>query len=252
VGKTEVAKQMATVLGVNFFRFDMSEYMEKHTVARLIGAPPGYIGFDQGGLLTDSIRKHPYSVLLLDEIEKAHIDIFNILLQIMDYATLTDNNGKKADFRHVILMMTSNAGAREMAASSIGFDGIKSEDKSDKGLKAVEKLFSPEFRNRLDGIINFHSLSHEIMEKIVDKFMAELNEQLVFKKVNVRLSPEARTWLARSGYDPTYGARPLARLMQKEIKDPLAEEILFGKLSGGGNVFIDYNSQSNSLSFIYK
>ena len=246
VGKTEVAKQMATVLGVNFLRFDMSEYMEKHTVARLIGAPPGYIGFDQGGLLTDSIRKHPYSVLLLDEIEKAHIDIFNILLQIMDHATLTDNNGKKADFRHVILMMTSNAGAREMAASSIGFDGIKSEDKSDKGLKAVEKLFSPEFRNRLDGIINFHSLSHEIMEKIVDKFMAELNEQLVFKKVNVRLSPEARTWLARSGYDPTYGARPLARLMQKEIKDPLAEEILFGKLSGGGNVFIDYNNQSNS------
>jgi len=252
VGKTEVAKQMATVLGVNFLRFDMSEYMEKHTVARLIGAPPGYIGFDQGGLLTDAIRRHPYSVLLLDEIEKAHIDIFNILLQIMDHATLTDNNGKKADFRHVILMMTSNAGAREMAASSIGFDGIKSEDKSDKGLKAVEKLFNPEFRNRLDGIINFHSLSHEIMEKIVDKFMAELNEQLVFKKVNVRLSPEARTWLARSGYDPTYGARPLARLIQKEIKDPLAEEILFGKLSGGGNVFIDYNSRSNLLSFVYK
>jgi len=252
VGKTEVAKQMATVLGVNFLRFDMSEYMEKHTVARLIGAPPGYIGFDQGGLLTDAIRKNPYSVLLLDEIEKAHIDIFNILLQIMDHATLTDNNGKKADFRHVILMMTSNAGAREMAASSIGFDGIKSEDKSDKGLKAVEKLFSPEFRNRLDGIINFHSLSHEIMEKIVDKFMAELNEQLVFKKVKVRLSPEARIWLARSGYDPTYGARPLARLMQKEIKDPLAEEILFGKLSGGGNVFIDYNNQSNLLSFVYK
>jgi ATP-dependent Clp protease ATP-binding subunit ClpA len=252
VGKTEVAKQMATVLGVIFLRFDMSEYMEKHTVARLIGAPPGYIGFDQGGLLTDAIRKHPYSVLLLDEIEKAHFDIFNILLQIMDHATLTDNNGKKADFRHVILMMTSNAGAREMAAASIGFDGIKSEEKSDKGLKAIEKLFSPEFRNRLDSIINFHSLSHEIMEKIVDKFMAELNEQLVFKKVNARLSPEARTWLARSGYDPTYGARPLARLIQKEIKDPLAEEILFGKLSGGGNVFIDYNNQSNLLSFVYK
>jgi ATP-dependent Clp protease ATP-binding subunit ClpA len=252
VGKTEVAKQMATVLGVNFLRFDMSEYMEKHTVARLIGAPPGYIGFDQGGLLTDAIRRHPYSVLLLDEIEKAHIDIFNILLQIMDHATLTDNNGKKADFRHVILMMTSNAGAREMATSSIGFDGIKFEDKSSKGLKAVEKLFSPEFRNRLDGIINFHSLSHEIMEKIVDKFMTELNEQLVFKKVTVHLSPEARTWLARSGYDPTYGARPLARLMQKEIKDPLAEEILFGKLSGGGNVFIDYNNQSNLLSFVYQ
>jgi ATPases with chaperone activity, ATP-binding subunit len=252
VGKTEVAKQMAAVLGVIFLRFDMSEYMEKHTVARLIGAPPGYIGFDQGGLLTDAIRKHPYSVLLLDEIEKAHFDIFNILLQIMDHATLTDNNGKKADFRHVIFMMTSNAGAREMAASSIGFDGIKSEEKSDKGLKAIEKLFSPEFRNRLDSIINFHSLSHEIMEKIVDKFMAELNEQLVFKKVNARLSPEARTWLARSGYDPTYGARPLARLIQKEIKDPLAEEILFGKLSGGGNVFIDYNNQSNLLSFVYK
>ncbi|HPD60207.1 MAG TPA: ATP-dependent Clp protease ATP-binding subunit ClpA [Thermodesulfobacteriota bacterium] len=252
VGKTEVAKQMAKVLGVNFLRFDMSEYMEKHTVARLIGAPPGYIGFDQGGLLTDAIRRNPYSVLLLDEIEKAHIDVYNILLQIMDHATLTDNNGKKADFRQVVLMMTSNAGAREMATSSIGFEGIKSEDKSDKGLKAVEKLFSPEFRNRLDAIINFHSLSHEIMEKIVDKFMAELNEQLVFKKVNVRLSPEARTWLARNGYDPTYGARPLARLMQKEIKDPLAEEILFGKLSEGGNVLIDYNNQSNLLSFVYK
>jgi len=180
------------------------------------------------------------------------MDIYNILLQIMDHATLTDNNGKKADFRHVILLMTSNAGAREMAAASIGFGGIKSEDKSDKGLKAVEKLFSPEFRNRLDGIINFHSLSHDIMEKIVDKFITELNEQLVFKKITVRLSPETRTWLARNGYDSIYGARPLARLMQREIKDTLAEEILFGKLSGGGNVFIDYNIQTNLLSFLYK
>jgi ATP-dependent Clp protease ATP-binding subunit ClpA len=249
VGKTEVAKQLALVLGINFLRFDMSEYMEKHAVARLIGAPPGYIGFDQGGLLTDAIRKHPYSVLLLDEIEKAHFDIFNILLQIMDHATLTDNNGKRADFRHVILMMTSNAGAREMATSTIGFEGIKSEDKSSQGLKAVEKIFSPEFRNRLDGIITFHSLSLEVMEKIVDKFIREINEQLVSKKVNIQLSPAARSWFARTGYDPTYGARPLVRLIQKELKDPLAEEILFGKLSAGGKVFVDY--QSNQLTFSY-
>ena len=245
VGKTEVAKQLAAVLGINFLRFDMSEYMEKHAVARLIGAPPGYIGFEQGGLLTDAIRKNPYTVLLLDEIEKAHIDIFNILLQIMDYATLTDNNGKKADFRQVILMMTSNAGAREMSTASIGFGGGEREDKSAKGKKAVEKLFNPEFRNRLDGIVTFHPLSVATMEKIVDKFIEELNSQLIPKKVKVKLSPQARNWLARHGYDPTYGARPLTRLIQTEIKDVLSEEILFGKLANGGEVFIDHTKKEN-------
>jgi len=251
VGKTEVAKQLASVLGVNFLRFDMSEYMEKHAVARLIGAPPGYIGFEQGGLLTDAIRKNPYSVLLLDEIEKAHVDIFNILLQIMDHATLTDNNGKKADFRHVILMMTSNAGAREMSASDIGFSGNGSEDKSAKGKKAIEKLFNPEFRNRLDGVITFHSLSIATMEKIVDKFMAELNTQLVHQKARIRLSSQARNWLARHGYDPVFGARPLARLIQKEIKDSLSDEILFGKLTNGGEVFIDLDDQRKKLTLHY-
>ncbi|MBW1679427.1 MAG: ATP-dependent Clp protease ATP-binding subunit ClpA [Deltaproteobacteria bacterium] len=251
VGKTEVVKQLASVLGVNFLRFDMSEYMEKHAVARLIGAPPGYIGFEQGGLLTDAIRKNPYSVLLLDEIEKAHVDIFNILLQIMDHATLTDNNGKKADFRHVILMMTSNAGAREMSASDIGFSGNGSEDKSAKGKKAIEKLFNPEFRNRLDGVITFHSLSIATMEKIVDKFMAELNTQLVHQKARIRLSPQARNWLARHGYDPVFGARPLARLIQKEIKDSLSDEILFGKLTNGGEVFIDLDDQRKKLTLHY-
>jgi len=241
VGKTEVARQLASVLGVHFLRFDMSEYMEKHAVARLIGAPPGYIGFEQGGLLTDAVRKNPYSVLLLDEIEKAHLDIFNILLQIMDHATLTDNNGKKADFRHVILMMTSNAGAREMSAATIGFSGNGAGDKSAEGKKAVEKLFNPEFRNRLDGIITFHPLSLESMKKIVDKFMAELGSQLAPQKVRIRLSPPALDWLAHHGYDPTYGARPLARLIQTEIKDPLSEEILFGRLAGGGEVTIGLN-----------
>jgi ATP-dependent Clp protease ATP-binding subunit ClpA len=244
VGKTEVAKQLAAGLAVHFMRFDMSEYMEKHTVARLIGAPPGYIGFDQGGLLTDAIRKNPYSVLLLDEIEKAHPDIFNILLQVMDHATLTDNNGKKADFRHVILLMTSNAGAREMSAPEIGFGRLDAGDKSDKGKKAAEKLFNPEFINRLDGIITFHSLTIAIMEKIVDKFITELEDQLAAKKVRINLSPHARTWLAQQGYHPTYGARPLARLIQTEIKDMLADEILFGRLANGGSVFIDHNADA--------
>ncbi|MGV8074459.1 MAG: ATP-dependent Clp protease ATP-binding subunit ClpA [Syntrophobacteraceae bacterium] len=238
VGKTEVAKQLSQILGVNFLRFDMSEYMEKHTVARLIGAPPGYIGFDQGGLLTDSIRKYPYSVLLLDEIEKAHPDIFSILLQVMDHATLTDNNGKKADFRNVILLMTSNAGAREMSSSSIGFGGKEEENKSAKGMKAIENLFSPEFRNRLDGIISFNGLNVDIMERIVDKFIKELEVQLSEKKIRLELSPAARLRLAKLGYDSTFGARPLARLIQTEIKDVLAEEILFGRLKGGGRLRI--------------
>ncbi len=245
VGKTEVAKQLAAVLGVQFQRFDMSEYMEKHTVSRLIGAPPGYVGFDQGGLLTDAIRKNPYTVLLLDEIEKAHPDIFNILLQVMDHATLTDNNGKTADFRHVILLMTSNAGAREMSAATLGFGATVVEDKSDKGLKAIEKLFNPEFRNRLDGIITFHALNIEIMQKIVDKFIAELNEQLAVKKVQLTLSPAARTLLANRGYDPVYGARPMARLIQTEIKDRLSDELLFGSLVNGGSVAVDLDTANN-------
>ena len=238
VGKTEVARQVAAILGIEFIRFDMSEYMEKHAVARLIGAPPGYVGFDQGGLLTDGIRKTPHAVLLLDEIEKAHIDLFNILLQVMDHATLTDNNGKKADFRNVILMMTSNAGTREMGAQTIGF-GDRRDDTEAKGIKAVKKLFSPEFRNRLDDIITFNALTVEIMERIVDKFMAELNTQLARRKVALTITEGTRSWLARKGYDPQFGARPLGRILQSHIKDRLADEILFGRLEKGGRVRID-------------
>jgi ATP-dependent Clp protease ATP-binding subunit ClpA len=247
VGKTEVARQLALIMGVNFLRFDMSEYMEKHTVARLIGAPPGYIGFDQGGLLTDAIRKQPYTVLLMDEIEKAHPDLFSILLQVMDHATLTDNTGKKADFRNVILLMTSNAGAREMNVPAIGFGGKGEDSRTAKGLKAVENLFSPEFRNRLDGIIPFNGLSLEIMEQIVDKFLVEVEYQLAEKNVHFELSPNARRWLAESGYDSNFGARPLARFIQTEIKDTLADEILFGRLARGGRVRIcrpeDYSTE---------
>jgi ATP-dependent Clp protease ATP-binding subunit ClpA len=248
VGKTEVSLQVARILGVEFMRFDMSEYMEKHTVARLIGAPPGYIGFDQGGLLTDGIRKHPHSVLLMDEIEKAHPDLFNILLQVMDHATLTDNNGRKADFRNVILMMTSNAGSREMSAANIGF-GQTHKDAQSKGKRAVEKLFSPEFRNRLDEIITFNALDLDIMELIVDKFIAELNQQLGIKKVALTISPAVRTWLAKKGHDPTYGARPLARVIQSKIKDQLSDAILFGKLQNGGLVSLDMNG--DELTFEY-
>ena len=226
VGKTELARQTANALGVHFQRFDMSEYMEKHAVARLIGAPPGYVGFDQGGLLTESIRKHPYCVLLLDEIEKAHPDIFSILLQVMDHATLTDNTGKKADFRHTILIMTSNAGAREMEARSIGFERGVSESKH-KGEEAIKNLFSPEFRNRLDAIVPFSPLTHEIMEMIVEKFIRELSEQLADKKIGLEMTPQARSYLASKGHDPKFGARPLGRLIQDEIKDPLADLLLF-------------------------
>lgn len=238
VGKTEVSKQMASVLGVQFIRFDMSEYMEKHTVARLIGAPPGYVGFDQGGLLTDAIRKYPYSVLLLDEIEKAHPDIFSILLQVMDYATLTDNNGKKADFRNVILIMTSNAGTTDMGKSAIGF-GDRTKDTQSKGRDAINKLFNPEFRNRLDATISFDSLSHEIMKRVVDKFINELRYQLKQKKVVITISDAVRNWLAENGYDVQYGARPLGRLIQADIKDVLSDEVLFGLLYRGGEVSID-------------
>ncbi len=238
VGKTEVARQTARLLNVHFMRLDMSEYMEKHAVARLIGAPPGYVGFDQGGLLTDGIRKHPHTVLLLDEIEKAHPDLFHILLQVMDHATLTDNSGRKADFRNTILMMTSNAGSREMSTHAIGF-GDRQQATQGKGEEAINRLFSPEFRNRLDGIITFSALDTEIMELIVDKFMVELNEQLAAKKVSLILTPAARIYLAKKGFDPQYGARPLARVIQETIKDRLADEILFGELKKGGVVFVD-------------
>jgi ATP-dependent Clp protease ATP-binding subunit ClpA len=238
VGKTEVARQVAAILGVEFLRYDMSEYMEKHAVARLIGAPPGYIGFDQGGLLTDAVRKHPHSVLLMDEIEKAHMDLFNILLQVMDHATLTDNNGKKADFRNVILMMTSNAGTREMSTQTIGFGDVH-RDTPSKGKKVVEQMFSPEFRNRLDDTIGFNALSPAIMEMVVDKFMRELNDQLTGKKVLLSYTPQVRTWLAGRGHDPRYGARPLSRVIQTEIKNNLSDEILFGRLQKGGAVSLD-------------
>jgi len=248
VGKTEVTRQVARILGVEFIRFDMSEYMEKHAVARLIGAPPGYIGFDQGGLLTDGIRKHPHSVLLLDEIEKAHPDLFNILLQVMDHATLTDNNGKKADFRNVMIMMTSNAGTREMSQHTIGFGDVD-KDTAAKGKVAIERMFSPEFRNRLDEIINFNSLDLDIMEKVVDKFMLELNDQLAAKKVFLTISDSVRTWLAKKGYDPQYGARPLVRVIQTEIKDALSDQILFGTMQKGGEVQIDL--KDDELVFDY-
>jgi len=246
VGKTEVARQLATTLNIHFERFDMSEYMEKHAVARLIGSPPGYIGFDQGGLLTEAIRKHPYSVLLLDEIEKAHPDIFSILLQIMDHSTLTDNSGRKADFRNVIIIMTTNAGAREMAANSIGF--VTSKKGRDQA--AVNKLFAPEFRNRLDGIISFSALDAEATGKVVDKMIKELEVQLAEKHVSISLTSETRKYLAKKGYDPDYGARPLRRLILKEIGDTLTEEILFGKLAEGGEVTVGF--RENKLIFRYK
>ncbi|HUK41782.1 MAG TPA: ATP-dependent Clp protease ATP-binding subunit ClpA, partial [Candidatus Acidoferrales bacterium] len=246
VGKTEVAKQLAHIMGIEFIRFDMSEYMEKHTVSRLIGAPPGYVGFDQGGLLTDAINRNPYAVLLLDEIEKAHPDLFNILLQVMDHATLTDNNGRKADFRNIILIMTTNAGAREMSGAPLGF-GARSN--AGKGKEAIEKMFSPEFRNRLDAMIVFNSLNMEIIERVVDKFIVELDQQLNEKKVFLQLTPNARRWLAERGYDPAFGARPMARLIQNEIKRVLADEILFGKLQNGGKVEVD--EQEGKLTFAY-
>src|SRR5262245_55026868 len=246
VGKTEVAKQLARTLGVEFIRFDMSEYMEKHTVSRLIGAPPGYVGFDQGGLLTDAIVKTPYAVLLLDEIEKAHPDLFNILLQVMDHATLTDNNGRKADFRNIVLIMTTNAGARELSGAPLGFGQNST---AGKGKEAIDKLFSPEFRNRLDAIIHFNALSPEIIERVVDKFLVELEVQLSEKNVFLNVSERARKWLATRGYDPIFGARPMARLIQTEIKRALADEILFGKLQNGGRVEVDETGEE--LTFAY-
>ncbi|MES9826637.1 MAG: ATP-dependent Clp protease ATP-binding subunit ClpA [Candidatus Thiodiazotropha sp.] len=236
VGKTEISRQLARILCMELIRFDMSEYMERHTVSRLIGAPPGYVGFDQGGLLTEEIAKHPHCVLLLDEIEKAHPDVFNLLLQVMDHGTLTDNNGRKADFRNVVIIMTTNAGAQEMSRSSIGFT---KQDHSSDGMEVIKKMFTPEFRNRLDAIIQFAGLSPEHIAKVVDKFIFELEGQLQEKHVNLVVEAEARVWLAEHGYDPKMGARPMARLIQDEIKKPLAEELLFGKLAGGGVVKVD-------------
>ena len=236
VGKTELAKQLAKALGVEFLRYDMSEYAESHTVSRLIGAPPGYVGFDQGGLLTDAVNKTPYSVLVLDEIEKAHPNLFNILLQVMDHATLTDNNGKQADFRNVILIMTTNAGAREMSEGGIGFQQHAGKG---QGRGAIERTFSPEFRNRLDAWIAFNSLEFEVIERVVDKFIAELNAQLKERRVVVRLAPAARVWLAKRGFDRLFGARPMARLIQSKIKEALAEELLFGEGQFTGEVLVE-------------
>jgi ATP-dependent Clp protease ATP-binding subunit ClpA len=237
VGKTELAKQLANVLGIEFLRFDMSEYMEKHTVSRLIGAPPGYVGFDQGGLLTDAVNKSPYSVVVLDEIEKAHPDLFNILLQVMDHATLTDNNGRKADFRNVILIMTTNAGSREVEAMKIGFGGGSGGSSESK--KALERLFTPEFRNRLDATIYFSKLSGGVIRLVVDKFLTELEGQLQERKVAIEVSEAARAWFAEHGYDDKFGARPMARLIQDKLKVGLADELLFGELTGGGLVKVD-------------
>lgn len=233
VGKTEVTKQLANVLGIELLRFDMSEYMEKHTVSRLIGAPPGYVGYDQGGLLTEAVTKHPHSVVLLDEIEKAHPDVFNLLLQIMDHGTLTDTNGRQADFRHVIMVMTSNAGATEISRNSIGFS---QQNNTNDGLDVIKRQFSPEFRNRLDAIINFRSLDEQTIGLVVDKFIMELEEQLANKGVSLTVEQSARTWLIEHGYDKAMGARPMARLIQENIKKPLADELLFGKLANGGHV----------------
>ena len=255
VGKTELAKQLAKAMGVEFLRFDMSEYMEKHTVSRLIGAPPGYVGFDQGGLLTDAINKAPHCVLLLDEIEKAHPDLFNILLQVMDHATLTDNNGKKADFRNVILLMTTNAGARELSAEGIGFKtdenftAATGNSGRSKGKAAIERTFTPEFRNRMDAWIAFEPLSFAVTERVVDKFINEVRDQLIEQKVTLELSEAARAWLAKKGYDKLYGARPMARLIQSKIKEPLADELLFGKLQNGGRVVIGVTDDDISLDF---
>ncbi len=259
VGKTELAKQLAIHLGNEFLRYDMSEFMEKHAVSRLIGAPPGYVGFEQGGLLVDAVRNNPYSVVLLDEIEKAHPDIFNILLQVMDHATLTDNNGRRADFRQVVLIMTSNAGSREMSSAAIGFSPAGSELGGPADLRgqaarsraksAIERMFSPEFRNRLDAVVDFAALSPSVMETIVEKFVLQLESQLAERKIAITLEPAARAWLATKGYDPVYGARPLARVIQRDVRDPLTDEILFGRLEQGGTVRIGFEGDQLTFAF---
>ncbi len=250
VGKTELAKQLAHIMGINFIRIDMSEYMEKHTVSKLIGAPPGYVGFDQGGILTDAVHKNPYSVLLMDEIEKAHPDVFNILLQVMDHGSLADSNGRTSDFRNVILILTSNAGAKEMEAGSIGLSGrVGGEINSSKRDQAVKNFFSPEFRNRLDAIISFNKLGTKNIEMVVNKFLMELENQLVDKKVDFEVTAKAKEWLSSNGYDDKLGARPISRLINDKIKKPLAHEILFGKLEGGGKVVVDI--KNDELEFIF-
>ncbi|MCG6942580.1 MAG: ATP-dependent Clp protease ATP-binding subunit ClpA [Thiohalocapsa sp.] len=238
VGKTEVTRQLARILSMELIRFDMSEYMERHTVSRLIGAPPGYVGFDQGGLLTEEITKHPHSVLLLDEIEKAHPDVFNLLLQVMDHGTLTDNNGRKADFRNVVLVMTTNAGAEETSRRSIGFT---EQDHSTDGIEALKKFFTPEFRNRLDAVVQFGALDQTTIASVVEKFIFELEQQLAEKKVALLVEPDAKAWIAEKGYDPKMGARPMARVIQNHIKKPLANELLFGELADGGTVTVKLN-----------
>ncbi|MDA0894341.1 MAG: AAA family ATPase, partial [Proteobacteria bacterium] len=245
VGKTEVSRQLARTLGIELVRFDMSEYMERHTVSRLIGAPPGYVGFDQGGLLTEAITKNPHCVLLLDEVEKAHPDVFNLLLQVMDHGTLTDNNGRKADFRHVVLIMTTNAGAESLSKRSIGFN---EQDQTTDAMEAIKRLFTPEFRNRLDSIVQFGALPEDVIEQVVHKFIAELQAQLDDRKVSIELDESAMRWLAKRGYDKTMGARPMARLIQEAIKHPLADAILFGNLSGGGSVLVTVDS-NDELAF---
>jgi ATP-dependent Clp protease ATP-binding subunit ClpA len=248
VGKTELAKQLAQALGVAFIRFDMSEYMEKHTVSRLIGAPPGYVGFDQGGLLTDAIRKQPYAVLLLDEIEKAHQDVFNLLLQVMDHATLTDNNGRKTDFRHVILIMTTNAGAQDLSARAIGFGSSALVSLGAAAQrKAIESTFSPEFRNRLDAWIPFDPLPFEVILQVADKLIDELSAQLVSKGVILTVSAEARVWLAEHGFDPKFGARPMRRLIDEHVRKPLAELLLFGSLKHGGQAELEIEQGSPKI-----
>jgi ATP-dependent Clp protease ATP-binding subunit ClpA len=252
VGKTELARQLALHLGNEFIRFDMSEYMEKHAIARLIGAPPGYVGFEQGGLLVDAVRTHPYAVVLMDEIEKAHPDVYNILLQVMDHATLTDNTGRKADFRQAIVILTSNAGSREMNAEIIGFGSTEADSRSksasQKARSAIDRVFSPEFRNRLDAIVTFQALSPAVMETIVEKFILQLEAQLTERRVAITLDSNARAWLARKGYDPLYGARPLARVIQTEVRDRLTDEILFGALEHGGTVRIGL--EGDGLTFV--
>ena len=247
VGKTEVTRQLSIILGIELLRFDMSEYMERHTVSRLIGAPPGYVGFDQGGLLTDAVLKAPHCVLLLDEVEKAHPDVFNLLLQVMDHGALTDTNGRKVDFRNVILVMTTNAGAQEMSRSSVGF--TKQDHQSD-GIEIIKRTFTPEFRNRLDAIIQFESLDQKTVSHVVDKFIAQLEAQLELKKIEIQVEPSAKEWIAERGYDAKMGARPMERVIQEHIKKPLAEEILFGRLENGGKVIVRANGDELEIEYL--
>jgi ATP-dependent Clp protease ATP-binding subunit ClpA len=246
VGKTELTRQLANLLGVDLLRFDMSEYMERHTVSRLIGAPPGYVGFDQGGLLTDAVNKNPHAVLLLDEVEKAHPDVFNLLLQVMDHGSLTDNNGRKSDFRNVVLVMTTNAGAEQMSRASIGFTH---QDHSSDGSEAIKRTFTPEFRNRLDATIHFAPLDEDTIVHVVDKFVVELQVLLEAKRVMLEVEEDALRWLAQRGYDAAMGARPMARLIQDKIKKPLAEQVLFGDLAEGGKVSISVKDDELDFTF---